>query len=587
MALSFVRLTTDAMLSCMTHALSTESQEVMGLLLGRWVNEDDAAGAEVTHVIVLTRTDKRKDRVEVGYAQLASAAERAEMIGQREGRQCCVIGWYHSHPHITVLPSHVDVQTQGQYQAMDERFVGLIFAVFPDAAYAPSSGPSAATSGSSIGGAPAARIQVTAFQSRDVATEPGGFAGSAVPTAPAPKPAPREPPPTKTDDAPVVHMGTIVGSPADSADAPLDLASGAPANQPPAAAAPPPPPPPPAARARAPVWQCKPVPLQIVASETLRAPDSSEGARTAGTAEHDCCARCPATSADALRTVVSLNDVLLAEERSAFLSAALEGSPGEHEGLASGQVPGRRALPSPDARRRRYASAVYEKALVTQFDVLTLPTAHALRAHHATARLRFEALRARNQALRERLAAAGVAQQQLPPTPSLAPTDVPSEGVPPSRAVLYRHALTAAHAGSTLLLAAAGLPSTPRHFSVRSNATPQQSGSAWTLRWGPSSEEAESEFPLVAIIARTPSAEDVAGSSAAQNNGANGNQGGKRLALTFVTLQAPSGPAPSISPSPAADNKGLAAYRPRPCRIAALCPDEATFDRWYVTVLTR
>ena len=147
MALSFVRLTTDAMLSCMTHALSTESQEVMGLLLGRWVNEDDAAGAEVTHVIVLTRTDKRKDRVEVGYAQLASAAESAEMIGQREGRQCCVIGWYHSHPHITVLPSHVDVQTQGQYQAMDERFVGLIFAVFPDAAYAPSSGPSALAAG--------------------------------------------------------------------------------------------------------------------------------------------------------------------------------------------------------------------------------------------------------------------------------------------------------------------------------------------------------------------------------------------------------------------------------------------------------
>ena len=112
MSLSFVRLSTDAMLSCTTHALSTESQEVMGLLLGRWVDEDDAAGAEVTHVIVLTRTDKRKDRVEVGYAQLASAAESAEMIGQREGRQCCVIGWYHSHPHITVLPSHVDVQTQ-------------------------------------------------------------------------------------------------------------------------------------------------------------------------------------------------------------------------------------------------------------------------------------------------------------------------------------------------------------------------------------------------------------------------------------------------------------------------------------------
>ena len=77
-----------------------------------------------------------------------------------------VIGWYHSHPHITVWPSHVgeyqivivcdsytevvyiiwtarsviqlytiffvcvDVQTQADYQMMDDNFVGLIFAVF-------------------------------------------------------------------------------------------------------------------------------------------------------------------------------------------------------------------------------------------------------------------------------------------------------------------------------------------------------------------------------------------------------------------------------------------------------------------------
>jgi hypothetical protein len=40
-----------------------------------------------------------------------------------------VIGWYHSHPHITVLPSHVDVKTQGQYQGLGN-FLGLIFSVF-------------------------------------------------------------------------------------------------------------------------------------------------------------------------------------------------------------------------------------------------------------------------------------------------------------------------------------------------------------------------------------------------------------------------------------------------------------------------
>jgi hypothetical protein len=44
--------------------------------------------------------------------------------------KCRVIGWYHSHPHITVQPSHVDVRTQGQYQAMDPGFLGLIFSCF-------------------------------------------------------------------------------------------------------------------------------------------------------------------------------------------------------------------------------------------------------------------------------------------------------------------------------------------------------------------------------------------------------------------------------------------------------------------------
>ena len=41
---------------------------------------------------------------------------------------------YHSHPHITVLPSHVDVQTQGQYQLLDTGFIGLIFSVFSNQA---------------------------------------------------------------------------------------------------------------------------------------------------------------------------------------------------------------------------------------------------------------------------------------------------------------------------------------------------------------------------------------------------------------------------------------------------------------------
>ncbi|PON89390.1 JAB1/MPN/MOV34 metalloenzyme domain containing protein [Trema orientale] len=65
------------------------------------------------------------------------------------GRTTRVIGWYHSHPHITVLPSHVDVRTQGMYQLLDSGFIGLIFSCFSEDSY-------------KVG-----RIQVIAFQSSD------------------------------------------------------------------------------------------------------------------------------------------------------------------------------------------------------------------------------------------------------------------------------------------------------------------------------------------------------------------------------------------------------------------------------------
>ncbi|KAF3625244.1 Lys-63-specific deubiquitinase BRCC36 [Capsicum annuum] len=65
------------------------------------------------------------------------------------GRTTRVIGWYHSHPHITVLPSHVDVRTQAMYQLLDAGFIGLIFSCFSEDAQ-------------KVG-----RIQVIAFQSLD------------------------------------------------------------------------------------------------------------------------------------------------------------------------------------------------------------------------------------------------------------------------------------------------------------------------------------------------------------------------------------------------------------------------------------
>ncbi|KAH9607408.1 hypothetical protein KSS87_017532 [Heliosperma pusillum] len=101
-----------------------------------------------------TRSDRRKDRVETNPEQLAAATAMAEIsfyhrMSTTTGRRTRVIGWYHSHPHITVLPSHVDVRTQAMYQLLDAGFIGLIFSCFNEDVF-------------KVG-----RIQVIAFQSQD------------------------------------------------------------------------------------------------------------------------------------------------------------------------------------------------------------------------------------------------------------------------------------------------------------------------------------------------------------------------------------------------------------------------------------
>lgn len=86
--------------------------------------------AVVRHVVMMQRTDRRRDRVEVDITQLAEAAELASNLSRQRGVLMNVMGWYHSHPHITVLPSHVDLRTQAQYQMLNDGFLGLIIAGF-------------------------------------------------------------------------------------------------------------------------------------------------------------------------------------------------------------------------------------------------------------------------------------------------------------------------------------------------------------------------------------------------------------------------------------------------------------------------
>uniref|UniRef100_A0A2R8ZI82 Lys-63-specific deubiquitinase n=1 Tax=Pan paniscus TaxID=9597 RepID=A0A2R8ZI82_PANPA len=142
-----VHLESDTFLVCLNHALSTEKEEVMGLWIGE-LNDDtrsdskfaytgtemrtvaekvDAVRIVHIHSVIILTT---KDQVEISPGQLSAASTEAERLAELTGHPMRVVGWYHSHPHITVWPSHVDVRTQAMYQMMDQGFVGLIFSCF-------------------------------------------------------------------------------------------------------------------------------------------------------------------------------------------------------------------------------------------------------------------------------------------------------------------------------------------------------------------------------------------------------------------------------------------------------------------------
>ncbi|EKX37894.1 hypothetical protein GUITHDRAFT_46340, partial [Guillardia theta CCMP2712] len=115
---------------CLAHALSTESEEIMGLLLGDLDNDELMARVWSVSLQRREQAARSDDRVEISPEQLAAATEEAERLGEHLGRPTRVVGWYHSHPHLAVVPSHVDVSTQAMYQQMDTGFIGLIFSVF-------------------------------------------------------------------------------------------------------------------------------------------------------------------------------------------------------------------------------------------------------------------------------------------------------------------------------------------------------------------------------------------------------------------------------------------------------------------------
>lgn len=126
MAVERVLLSSDVFRGLLVHSCITDQEEVLGLLFGG----ADENIAKVWGCVNLKRNCKEKDRVEVEDVQLSAAMDKAEFLSQQIGQTSNLIGWFHSHPNITVFPSHVDIKTQLSLQGLGPSFIGIIISCF-------------------------------------------------------------------------------------------------------------------------------------------------------------------------------------------------------------------------------------------------------------------------------------------------------------------------------------------------------------------------------------------------------------------------------------------------------------------------
>lgn len=121
-----VIISSDAYRGLLAHAFTTDEEEVLGLLFG----EVGPTLVKIWGSLSLRRNCKEKDRVEVEDIQLSNAMEQADELSQLVRQNCTLRGWFHSHPKITVFPSHVDLRTQETLQGLAPDFIGLIISCF-------------------------------------------------------------------------------------------------------------------------------------------------------------------------------------------------------------------------------------------------------------------------------------------------------------------------------------------------------------------------------------------------------------------------------------------------------------------------
>lgn len=114
-----VNISSLALLKMLKHGRAGVPMEVMGLMLGDFVDEYTV---NVTDVFAMPQSGTG---VSVEAVDEVFQTRMMEML-QQTGRDQVVVGWYHSHPGFGCWLSNVDIQTQKAFERLNTRAVAVV-----------------------------------------------------------------------------------------------------------------------------------------------------------------------------------------------------------------------------------------------------------------------------------------------------------------------------------------------------------------------------------------------------------------------------------------------------------------------------
>ncbi|PIC43680.1 hypothetical protein B9Z55_004327 [Caenorhabditis nigoni] len=114
-----VYISSLALLKMLKHGRAGVPMEVMGLMLGEFVDD------YIVNVIDVFAMPQSGAGVSVEAVDPVFQAKMLDMLKQT-GRPEMVVGWYHSHPGFGCWLSGVDINTQQSFEALSERAVAVV-----------------------------------------------------------------------------------------------------------------------------------------------------------------------------------------------------------------------------------------------------------------------------------------------------------------------------------------------------------------------------------------------------------------------------------------------------------------------------